>query len=285
VSAVSKGAARSRAARTWETIRRGSPRVLLRDFWNAAAANRLLVYSSAVAYRGLIATIPLILLGLALLGAFGLQDTWRNSIQPAIDPHVEKPVAAAINFSVNQIFAGNSASLIAFATIWALWNVSVAVSMIMQALNEIHDTREARPLKIRAVTALALGTAVATLVILAVIVMSAAPLINGSVLHTVFGVGRWLVAPALLILAVTLLFRFAPAERPEVEWASAGSALVVLVWLVTTSVFVWWVTVANYKSATGNLAVLLTVTLYVFITSTIFLSGAQLDELLRRKAR
>jgi membrane protein len=84
---------------------------------------------------------------------------------------------------------------------------------------------------------------------------------------------------------VTLLYRFAPAERPEVEWASAGSALVVLVWLVTTSVFGWWMTIANYKSATGNLAVFVTVTLYVFVTSTIFLSGAQLDELLRRKAR
>ena len=280
-----KKSAATRAVRSWQAIRRGSPRVLLRDFKDAAVANRLLVYSSAVAYRAVIATIPLVLLGLALMGAFGLQNTWRNSIRPAVDPHLEQPVAAAIDFSVGQIFAGNSAGLIAFAGVWALWNVSIAVSVVMQALNEIHDVREARPLKIRALIATALGTAVAALLILAVLVMSAAPLINGPVLHLVFGIGRWLVAPALLVLAVTLLFRFAPAERPETEWASAGSALVVLVWLATTGVFLWWVTVANYKSATGNLAVLVTLTLYMFITSAIFLFGAQLDELLRRKAR
>jgi membrane protein len=219
------------------------------------------------------------------MGALGLQSTWSNSIRPAIDPHVQEPVARAIDFSVEQIFAGNSGSLIAFAGIWALWNVSIAVTVIMQALNEIHDTREKRPLKVRAVTAVALGTAVAALLILAVLVLSAAPLIDGSLLHLVFGIGRWLVAPAFLILAVTLLFRFAPAVRPEVEWASAGSALVVLVWLAATALFTWWVTVANYKSATGNLAVVVTATLYLFITSAIFLFGAQLDELLRRKAR
>lgn len=269
---------------SWQAIRRGSPRVLVRDFKDAVVANRLLVYSSAVAYRTLIATIPLFLLGLALLGAFGLQSTWDDSIRPAVDPHVEQPVARAIDFSVNQIFAGNSAGLIAFAGVWTLWNVSIAVSVIMQALNEIHDVREERPWKIRILTAVALGTAVGTLVIVAVLVMSAAPLVGGSVLHIVLGIGRWLVAPALLMLAVTLLFRFAPAEKPQVEWASAGSALVVLVWLAATGIFAWWVTVANYKSATGNLAVLVTATLYLFITSAIFLFGAQLDELLRRKA-
>jgi membrane protein len=116
-----------------------------------------------------------------------------------------------------------------------------------------------------------------------VLVMSAAPLIGGGTLHLVFGLGRWIVAPLLLIAAVTLLVRFAPAEQPDTEWASAGSTLVVLVWLVASGVFFWWVSVANYKTATGNLTVLLTVTLYVFVTSAIFLLGAQLDELLRKR--
>jgi uncharacterized BrkB/YihY/UPF0761 family membrane protein len=89
----------------------------------------------------------------------------------------------------------------------------------------------------------------------------------------------------LLGFVVELLFRYAPAERPETEWASAGSGLVILVWLVASAVFLWWTTVANYKSAIGNLAVLLTITLYIFISATIFLIGAQLDELLRKESR
>lgn len=266
-------------------IRRESGGELARDFKDALVENRVLTYASAVAYRSLVATIPLILLGLALLGAFGLQSTWTNSIRPAIDPHVEKPVATAIDFTVQQILSGSSTGLLVLAVLWLLWNFSFAVTTIMEALNQIHDVRECRPLLRRIGTAVVLGAVVGFLLVLAILIMSAAPLIGGSALHLVFGIGRWVAAPALLVLTVTILFRYAPAERPETEWASAGSMLVVLVWLVTTGVFVWWISVANYKSATGNLTVLVTISAYVFVTSAIFLLGAQLDELLRKRAR
>lgn len=275
---------RQETLRSWHAIRRQPTRVLARDFKDALLENQVLLYSSAVAYRCLVATVPLVLFGLALLGAFGLRSTWTNSIRPAIDPHVEKPVARAIDFSVEQVFAGNSTGLLVFAGLWVLWNLAFAVSTIMTALNQIHGVRERRPLGRRIATAVLLGAAVGVLLVLSILVMSAAPLIGGSTLHLVFGVGRWLVAPALLMLTVTILLRFGPAERPDTEWASAGSALVVLVWLVTTGVFVWWISVANYKSATGNLAVLVTISVYVFVTSAIFLFGAQLDELLRKRA-
>jgi membrane protein len=273
------------AARSWHVIRRESAADLARDFKDALVENRVLTYASAVAYRSLVATVPLILLGLALLGTFGLQSTWTNSIRPAIDPHVEKPVARAIDFTVQQILSGRSTGLLVFAVLWLLWNFAFAVLTIMEALNQIHDVRERRTIVQKIGTAVALGAAVGFLLVLAVLVMSAAPLINGSVLHLVFGIGRWFAAPALLVATVTILFRYAPAERPETEWASAGSTLVVLVWLVATAVFVWWISIANYKSATGNLTVLVTISAYVFVTSAIFLLGAQLDELLRKRAR
>jgi membrane protein len=270
--------------RSWRVIRQESAGELIGDFKDALVENRVLTYASAIAYRSLVATIPLILLGLALLGAFGLQSTWTNSIRPAVDPHVEKPVARAIDFTVQQILSHRSSGLLVFAVLWLLWNFTFAVMTIMEALNQIHGVGERRPLVRRIGTAVGLGAAVGFLLVLAIMVMSAAPLINGSALHLVFGIGRWFVAPALLVVTVTILFRYAPAEHQETEWASAGSTFVVIVWLVTTGVFVWWISVANYKSATGNLTVLVTISAYVFITAAIFLLGAQLDELLRKRA-
>jgi membrane protein len=273
------------AQRSWQVLRKESLGELIGDFRDAVVANHVLTYASAIAYRCLVATIPLILLGLALLAAFGLQSTWTDSIRPAVDPHVEKPVARAIDFTVQQVLSGSSTGLLLFAVAWLLWNFTFAVLTIMEALNQIHDVRERRPLGRKVGTAIALGAAVGFLLVAAILIMSAAPLINGSVLHLVFGIGRWLAAPVLLVLTVTILIRYGPAERPGTEWASAGSTLVVLVWLVATAAFVWWISVANYKSATGNLTVLVTISAYVFVTSAIFLLGAQLDELLRKRAR
>ena len=270
---------------SWAQIRAVPARTFFRDFADATSKNRLAVFASAIAYRFLVATIPLILLGLALLSAFGLRSTWENSLRPAIDPHLQKPVARSIDFTVEQILGGDSTGLIVFAGAWVLWNLSLAVTVVMAALNQIHDVKESRSLPVRAATAVGLAVVVGSAVVVAVLVLSAAPLVGGGALHLVLGIGRWIVAPGLLVVAVTLLFRFAPAEHADAGWASAGSALVVLVWLGTSAAFSWWISVADYKSATGNLAVLLTVTLYIFVSSAIFLFGAQLDELLRVRAK
>ena len=51
---------------------------------------------------------------------------------------------------------------------------SLAVTVVMQALNQIHDVEEHRPLLRRGLTAVALAASVGALVIGALIVMSAA---------------------------------------------------------------------------------------------------------------
>ena len=75
-------------------------------------------------------------------------------------------------------------------------------------------------------------------------------------------------------------------ERPEARWASAGSALVVVTWLLMSLLFGWWaLSIANYKTAAGTLLAFLFLTAYVLASSAIFLAGAQLDELARRESR
>jgi uncharacterized BrkB/YihY/UPF0761 family membrane protein len=83
-----------------------------------------------------------------------------------------------------------------------------------------------------------------------------------------------------------MLFRYAPAENPDVRWASAGSLLVIATWLVASGLFRLWVTdVADFKSATGRLTVFLVLTSNVLVSTMIFLLGGELDELARRKNR
>jgi uncharacterized BrkB/YihY/UPF0761 family membrane protein len=104
--------------------------------------------------------------------------------------------------------------------------------------------------------------------------------------HDALEVVRWLFAAALLWVAVTLLVRYAPAERPEARWASAGSAVVVVGWLVSSALFgAWSAYVANYKTAQGTLIAFLVLTGYLLVLAFVFVLGAQLDETLRRHAR
>jgi membrane protein len=262
---------------------RRARRELLRDLRARLSEHQLAIYASAIAFRALVALIPLVLLGLGILGALGLEDTWRDTLAPGIKPHVTKPVFEGIDFSVRKILDTGTAPLIAFAAALVVWDVAIGVSAIMDALNRIHDVEERRPLWRRALVAVALAVVVAVCLVGAALVLTLAPRAGGA-FHVILGIGRWIVAPLLLVVAVGLLVRHAPAEHPEPRWASVGSLLVIAVWIGASFLFRLWVTsVANFKTAIGSLTVLLVLTSYVFVSSAIFLVGAELDELLRKE--
>jgi membrane protein len=230
--------------------------------------------------------VPLTLLGLALLGVFGLEDVWKDTIAPALKGHLTQPVFNGIDFTATQIFTTDTWSLIALSIALVIWDMTWAVNVVTQALNRIHDVEERRSKPRRAAVAAGLGLAVVLCLIAAVLVQSVAPSVTDGALDTLLSILRWPVAILFLWVAVTLLFRYAPAEKPDFRWASGGSFLVIGTWLVASALFRAWATeVADFKTATGSLTVFLLLTAYVLASSTIFLIGAQLDELARKKNR
>ena len=269
-----------------DSIRTGSRRATAQDLAECFAEHGLLTFASAIAFRALVALVPLTLLGLALLGVFGLEDAWTDTIAPALEDHLTRPVFNGIDFTVTQIFKTDKSSLVALSTALVLWDMTWAVNAVTQALNRIHDVQERRSKLRRVGVAAGLGLAVVLCLIAAVLVQSVAPSLTDGALDTVLSILRWPVSLFFLWAAVAVLFRYAPAERPEFRWASGGSLLVIGTWVVASALFRVWVTeVANFKSATGSLTVFLVLTSYVLVSATIFLIGAELDELARKRNR
>jgi membrane protein len=265
-------------------LRVGSVRKTVRELAAAFSEHDLLAYASAIAFRALVALVPLTLLGLALLGSFGLRDVWTDTLGPTIEEHVTLPVFEAINYSVEKILSTDPTGLIALASVLVVWDMTWAVNAVMVALNRIHDVEEKRSRARRVAIAAGLAVATTLCLIACVLALAILPALTDGVLDTLLSAVRWLFAIVFLGLAVTLLLRYAPAQKPDVRWASAGTALIIVTWLVASVLFRLWVTeVANFKTAVGSLTVFLLLTSYVFVSSAIFLVGAQLDELARKK--
>lgn len=266
--------AASRGARLWD---------LTRLVWGAFREHNLFTYASAVSFRGLVALVPLTLLGLALLGSLGLKDVWFDTLAPKIEGRVTEPVFGAIDYSVQQIFSTGAAGLIAFASALLLWDLAWAIGAVASALNRVHDVEEHRSWRRLLVTRVGLAVAVAVCLIGAALVVAVAATLAEGAPDVLLGVVRWVVAVTLIGVAVGLLMRYAPAERPDVKWASAGSLVVIVSWIVASLAFKAYVSsVANFQTAVGSLTVFLVLTAYVYTTATIFIVGAQLDELLRK---
>jgi membrane protein len=265
-------------------VQRRQARRLANELKDAVARHRLLTFASAVSFRALVALVPLVLLGLGVLGALGQASVWTNSIAPTIRRHVTTPVFDGIDFSVQRIFASDKGSLITLATALVLWHMTAAVATVMETLNEIHDVKDERPWWRKLLVALALAVAIVLCLVAAVLVVTVAPKIGSGAVHFVLGVGRWLVAAVLLGLAIAVLVRYAPAEHPRPRWASAGSIAIVGAWIVLSLVFRVWVSdVSNFKTGIGFLTAFLVLGAYIYFSVLVFVLGVQLDELLRKK--
>lgn len=227
--------------------------------------------------------MPLALLGLALLGALGLQDVWTDSLSPELKDRVAKPVFEGIDFAVKKVMSSPTAGLIAFSSLLLLWELSRGVRSVMVALNEIHDVDESRSARRLLVTTLALALAICLFLVASVLAVTVLPRLADGLVRVGLTVCAWGLAVFLLGIVVGLLVRYAPAEHPSPRWASAGSALVVAVWLAASLLFGWWAgSVASYESAVGSLTVFLFLTAYSFTCAAIFLVGAEIDERARK---
>jgi membrane protein len=113
------------------------------------------------------------------------------------------------------------------------------------------------------------------------------PLLYGEVgtgLAVLSAVARWGAAAALLTLAVGLLVRHGPDRPQSLGWVSVGAGLVIGSWLAMSALFLLYLTsVASYGSLFGNLATIVVLMGYLYLSSATFLAGIQMDALLRER--
>jgi membrane protein len=245
--------------------------------------HRLATHAAAIAFRILVSLVPLALLGLALLGAFGLDDVWTETVAPSLEERVTAPVFRGIDHSAKEILSSGGVALIAFAGLLLLWEISRGVRAAMVALNEIHDVEEKRSVWRLLGTTLALAFAIGACLVAAFLVVVTLPRLTDGLARVALTIAAWSAGVLLLGFVVGLLVRYGPTEHPSPKWASAGSALVVAVWLGASLLFGWWAgSVASYRSAVGSLTVFLLLTAYAFTCAAIFLIGSEIDERARQ---
>jgi membrane protein len=263
-------------------------REFLRTWVDAFHEHRLLTYATAMAMRAFIGFICLTFLGFALLGAFGDKSVWKKHIAPSIEPKVTQATFDALNAAVQKIYSHNSAGLIAFAAAYAIWQVSGSIRAVMDALNTIIECDENRSTKERILLSVALAIAVIVLIGCALFVVLVSGRLlgaSGGFLHWLISLLRWPAGAVFLGLAVAVVARYAPVEHRGKRWASVGATVIVIAWLVESAIYAWFLKhFASYKSATGNLLLLMVVVTYFYVSSVVFLIGAQLDEFLRAEA-
>ena len=278
----------------WRAVRRYARRQGARgiadDVVRAFQEHKLLTYASAVSFQAVFTLIPLVLAAVAVLGFLDLEAVWKERLAPQLRGAVSEAVYEVIDRSVDSVLGSRRGFWLTLGAGLALWELSGAVRAAMGALNEIYGAEERRSFVRRLATSLALAAALALLLGSAVVVLQVVPRLARAGDVGVFApaavVAAWLVAVLLMIAAIALTMRYAPAVPQSMGWLGFGTLLVVSGWGIASAAFAAYATrIASYSSVYGGLGVVILLLTYVYISSLVFLGAAQLDALVRGYAR
>jgi membrane protein len=273
---------REGARRIVDQARAMTLREAARELQRAYDENDLLTFANAIAFRLLFATIPLLLFGLGVLGGLGLEETWSKELAPKLKDKVSPPAFQLLDDTVGKVLGQAQVFWITLGLVIAVYAMSGGMRAIMDVFDRIYgvDSKKRRSFRERIAVSVALGLSVGVLVLLAIAVVEILPGLLGNGLLAVV---RWPLAVVLLSASIALLVRYAPSETPDsTGWITFGSLVVVVSWLGTSLVFAWYLTtVADYGSVYGALATIIVFLQYLYLAAIAFLTGAQLDALVR----
>jgi len=253
-------------------------------------------HAAALTYYGILSLFPALLAAVSVLGLFG-----QSATQPLLDnvSALAPGPARSILGQVLQGLQGNRpaagiATVLGLAV--AIWSASGYVAAFMRASNTVYEMEEGRPfwktLPLRILLTVILVVVMAAGAVVVVFTGQLADQAGrilglGDVAVTIWGIVKW---PALVIavgLILALLYWAAPNVRqPGFRWVTPGSILAIVVWLVASAVFGFYVAnFASYSKTYATLAGVIVFLVWLWITNIAVLLGVEFDaELARGRA-
>ena len=252
--------------------------------------------AAAISFYGLLALIPFILIGSAVLGSFaGSSQAAAHAIGEGIRRVLPRVTGAQTEAALESLIQGRRVAG-GLGLISLLWVASGAFEMVASALTDLCGVEESRSYLRRKVTALLLMLTSAVGFLLSLAVASLATVIEAvgnSLLEAVPaeislppGILLRILPAALVGIAFLMLYRFAPARPIPLGAAFPGAVVAGALWHVARQLFNWYLlTYARYNPVFGILGSAIALLLWLFYSALIFLLGGAIAEALHRASR
>ena len=173
-------------------------------------------------------------------------------------------------------------SLVAFAI--ALWSANSGVKSMFEAMNVAYDEEEKRSyLRLTAVTmvfTLATFAAILLLIGLIVVLPTVLQLIGlGTAAQWAARAGGLVLMLLLMLAGLAALYRFGPSRHAaQWRWITPGAVLAMVIILVTSGLFTWYVaSFGSYDATYGSLGAIFGFMTWLWIAAIIVIVGAELN--------
>src|SRR4030095_15326389 len=276
------------------------PTQLSRGSWWAAGkrtvrefqTDNLSDWAAALTYYSVLSIFPalLVLVSLVDLAGQGTTQTLLDNLGQVVPGSVNQILATAIKKLQQTRGSAGVLALVSLAT--ALWLASRYIAAFMRASNAIYDVPEGRP--VWKTLPIRIGVTVVVMVLLgasAVAVVATGGLAGrlgrllglGSRVVTVWDIAKWPVLLLIVGFLFALLYWASPNARQPFRWITPGGILAVGGSVLVSVAFALYVAnFGSYNKTYGSLAGVIIFLVWLWLSNTAILLGAELNAELER---
>ena len=247
-------------------------------------------WAAALTYYAVLSLFPAIIALISILGLVVDPNTITRVITDVVSSLGPKSAVDTFKGPIDQIAGNRSGALLGLiiGVAVALWTASGYVGAFMRASNAIYEREEGRPFYIlRPLQVLVTFVLVmmAALVVLSLIISGpvASAIGNavglGDTAVTAWNIAKWPVMLLVVMVMLAILYWPAPnAKYHGFRWVSPGAVLAVLVWIVASVAFAFYVSnFGSYNKTYGALAGVIVFLVWMWITNLAVLLGAEVN--------
>jgi len=270
-------------------------RFIVADVWPAlvSLSNRGgFELAGHMAFTALLSLFPFLIFLAALAGFLGDPTSADDFVDLMFD-FLPQDVTLVLAPAVREVLTNRQGGLLTFGLIGSLWAASSGIEALRTALNQAYEIVEPRPIwQLRLQSIAIVFLAVFAIMGLSVTVILGPVLWDmlelfvpvPSAYRVIWAVVRYTVGAVIVTGIVLLLHRWLP--RPRQRWRDIvpGALATTVLWLIVASAFSIYIgTLGNYSATYGSLGGIVITLMFLYVSSLVFIFGAELNAVLRRR--
>jgi membrane protein len=275
----------------------GRARRVVATTWRHFRNDQVGDLAAMLTYYAIFALFPFALFVISLTTLVLPRSTLQEGVELAAAA-MPPQVAGMVREHLRRMIEATSGGFAVAGALLALWAASRGVLALGRALNTMHGIKETRPWWRVQLTGIAVTIGVSALVLIALALLVVGPPVGhwiadrfglGAAFDTVWTIGRWIGAAALVMLVWAILLYFLPNLKRPFRWVTPGAVIATLLWIGVSQLFALYVTnFGRYETTYGALGAVIIALTWMWLSSVALLLGGEiddaLDELRREKA-
>lgn len=250
--------------------------------------------AAALTYYSVLSIFPALLAITSLLGVIGEPQATVTAVTDVLTQAGQGDVAAELEGPISSMAESGAAGFALVAGLaGAIWAASNYVNAFGRAMNRIYQIDEGRPvwvLRPRNLLITIVLLLIAMLIILGLVLSGGVAQTVGEVIGLgeetvmVWNIAKWPVILFLVALALAILYYATPnVQQPKFRWISVGAFVAIVIWILASAAFGFYISgFANYEATYGSLAGVIIFLLWLWLTNTVLLFGAEVDAEMER---